>query len=415
MTKTLSTLFGGGGLFDIGATAAGLTPLWSIEKEAEIGKYNKLNHPRLNLIIQDVRRIDFKLLDSPYWLHASPPCINASQASQGGEVKEDIELAQAVCRAIVDLMPPVFSLENVWQYRNFESFLIILRCLKDNNYAFSYHKLNSANYGVPQTRERLILIARHNGPQPSKPIATHAEFPQVGQFSMFDFPPLKRWVGWYEAIEDLLDDLEDSEFAAWQLKLLPNELKTFIMSDFDGSTREVDAPTFMVRANQPPITAFLSDCNNTSRKATIRQPDQPAMTVASSWGAKKSKVPTAFVMGAGTFTSPRFQDEPMHTITSSSNQLTSLRALLVNGQNASNGQSAIREEKRPAHTVTGSMPGKGTLRAFAHNRIVKLDMRCLRRFQSIPDSAPMPDRGPVVGNGVSCLLAWAIVRSVLDA
>lgn len=62
--------------------------------------------------------------------------------------------------------------------------------------------MNSADYGVAQTRRRLIIRATLNGLLPPLPTPTP-------------------WVGWYEAIEDLIPSLPPSQFAQWQLDRLP--------------------------------------------------------------------------------------------------------------------------------------------------------------------------------------------------
>src|SRR3989304_5632384 len=131
----------------------------------------------------------------------------------------DGRTSYTTCRFIETVQPTIFTLENVWGYRKFVAFEHIIACLRRNGYEYSYWHLNSADYGVPQTRKRLILVARLDG-IPHKPEATHAKNPSSSPVG------LKRWVGWYEAIEDLIPTLPESHFAEWQLRRLPEFCNT---------------------------------------------------------------------------------------------------------------------------------------------------------------------------------------------
>ena len=121
---------------------------------------------------------------------------------------------------------PHLLLENVWGYRNFVAFGVILKCLAREGYRTDYWHLNSANYGVPQTRKRLILVARLDG-RPRRPEPTHSKNPGA----MFG---LKKWVGWYESIKDLIPTLPESQFAPWQLARLPEDMRETMTVDSAG-------------------------------------------------------------------------------------------------------------------------------------------------------------------------------------
>jgi DNA (cytosine-5)-methyltransferase 1 len=119
--NTLATMFAGGGLFDVGATAAGLTPIWAIERDPAVAAVYHANHPTTHLLVGDVGAFDYADLPVPDWLHASPVCTNASKANAGArETSDDLQMARAVCRAITQ-RPMTVSLENVWGYRTFDS------------------------------------------------------------------------------------------------------------------------------------------------------------------------------------------------------------------------------------------------------------------------------------------------------
>lgn len=211
---TVASLFSGGKLFEVGAIAAGLRPLWGVEIDDAIADVAERNIPAPT-IRRPVQDVDYTALERPYWLHMSPPCVNASQAkARAVETALDIEMADGCVRAISALNPPIVSLENVWGYRHFESFRRIVAALRACGYAFDYWHLNAADYGVPQTRKRLILLASREF-VPRCPEATHYDA-RDGQCSLL----LRPWIGWYEAIEDMVPALPESQLAPWQLERL---------------------------------------------------------------------------------------------------------------------------------------------------------------------------------------------------
>ncbi len=194
--STFASLFTGFGGADLGAIDAGLVPIWGIEKDRDIGIVGQSNLYKNHCItFGDIRDVAFSnVTNKPDWLHASPPCTTATVVNKKGESQEDIELAEAVCRAIEILQPEYFSLENVAGYLNYKSFDLIRKQLFVNNYNRSTVVLDCSDYGVPQTRKRLFLIASKNE-------------------SIFDWnarlKPVEKKISWYDAITDLIPTLPE--------------------------------------------------------------------------------------------------------------------------------------------------------------------------------------------------------------
>lgn len=231
--STFATLFQGGGGADLGLAAAGLQHAWGIEYDPAIAALAEMNG--FAPIVADVRSVDYATLPRVDWLHASPVCTRASNANPGAEEStDDVEMAQAVVRALEAQQPQVFSLENVWMYRTFESFKRITTALGDMGYIWDFEHVNAADFGVPQTRKRLILRASR-GLLPS-------------------LPPPVRWVGWYEAIADLLPTLPESQLAPWQLARLPSDICPPVLFDGDNSNSftfsEANSPVFTMRGGR---------------------------------------------------------------------------------------------------------------------------------------------------------------------
>lgn len=208
--KTIGTLFGGFGGVDIGAAAAGLECAWSMEFDPDIAAVAQANLKH-RVVVANLLECDPRKFDAVDVLHASPPCPNFSVAKAGGaETRLDIDLARKVAKFVDVLRPRIFTLENVWAYRTSRSWHTIQDALHKAGYWLHVDHVNAADLGVPQTRKRMIVRAIRGGFVPYLP------------------EPVP-WVGWYEAIEDLLPTLPESAFAPWQLARLPEHLATFVM------------------------------------------------------------------------------------------------------------------------------------------------------------------------------------------
>lgn len=254
MPYTAATLFSGGGLSDAGLQSAGFTPIWGVEIDHDIADVYEHNLGRhiIRASVEDVDPLKVRPVDL---LWASPVCklfSNARSKSLPSDGSEDLGLA---CIPFIKyLRPRAFVLENVNQYIHSEPFRRIVAALQWLGYFVDWSLVNSADLGVPQTRVRLILRAMRESMLPPLP------------------EPVP-WRGWYQAIEDLIPDLPDAEFAPWQLKRL--------------NVHPVYGP---VLASRPgfviPPHAFIVDCTTSShqddhgnRVLTIRPPHEPMFTV----------------------------------------------------------------------------------------------------------------------------------------
>ncbi len=294
MAKSFASLFSGFGGVDLGAMAAGMHPLWGVEYDAKIAEVANHNLGK-HIKVADLLDCDPMAFERPDVLHASPPCTRASNANSSAELNEDgtkespmdIALAEKVIEFIRVLKPQIFTLENVWGYRIFQSWkggkktTGIENALYKAGYWLHIDHVNAADYGVPQTRKRMIVRAIRGGFVPYLP------------------QPVK-WVGWYAAIDDLLPTLPDSQFAPWQLERLPEELKTVLVTDqYDDSNRNKERKAQRIDADSPSLTvmassskrwkAFIVDCQNghNGEGLTIRQANEPIFTLTSSMGIKR--------------------------------------------------------------------------------------------------------------------------------
>ena len=353
MMPTVASLFAGGGLADVGYQAAGFTPIAAVEFKADIAAVYAANLGD-HIQVADVRSVDWSAFPVPDLLHASPVCTSFSVANQrSGECELDIECAEATARAITALRPRWFVCENVMQYRGSISLSRITDALAALDYCYTVDVLNSADYGVPQTRKRLILRASRVGHvRPIEP--THRDprtiTSQMGLFG--DLPP---WRGWYQAIEDLLPGLEERSLAKWQLERVPKEIREALLvasgnAENSQTVRERDDPAWCVTSTALNSRAILFDCKNGARSIDAGGP-------------------------------------------------------------------TMKPGADPCFTIGADSVGTHCPTAMIGTRVVRLSARCLARFQSVPDWYVLPDNkrlaSTIVGNGVPCLLTQRIGEAFL--
>lgn len=132
-------------------------------------------------------------------LWASPPCQSHSQARQkNAHERDDAWIGLDILRYVGELLPPIVMIENVPGYRKHPACKEIVDGLAALGYTVDARVLNCADYGIPQTRERLIVQARRDG---------RIAWPQ----------PSNRRVGWHEAIKDILPP-PDKPLSPWQAR-----------------------------------------------------------------------------------------------------------------------------------------------------------------------------------------------------
>jgi DNA (cytosine-5)-methyltransferase 1 len=190
--KVISTFSGCGGS-SLGYKYAGFNVITAIDfNENAINTY-KLNFPNLNVLFEDINKIESQYLlninnlklGELDILDGSPPCQGFSIAGKRNINDIRNQLYKQFCRLINELQPKCFIMENVSGMIKSKMQLIfveILKELKSLGYKVKVKLLNSVNYGIPQIRQRLIFIGirsdiniEYQYPKPFKNIITIKE------------------------------------------------------------------------------------------------------------------------------------------------------------------------------------------------------------------------------------------------
>lgn len=203
-------LFCGAGGASCGMWQAGATLVAGIDHDETALETHAHNLPGEH-IHHDLRAVRPDLLPPVRvdWVHGSPPCQGFSQAT--GPRNANDERNQLVWRFVdwVEAIDPkVVTMENVAGMQSISSTWMdrVLGAFREIGYDARWETLNAADYGVPQTRERIFVVAvREDQPTPSRwfPAPTHSESPTT----TLTGKQLEEWRTVREAIGDLAGDI----------------------------------------------------------------------------------------------------------------------------------------------------------------------------------------------------------------
>ena len=174
--RTLSLFSGAGGL-DIGFHDLGFDIIESVEIEPKFcntliinsGEGKKFSNSKPNCI--DIREYSGDNLGNIDFIIGGPPCQTFSAAGrrQGGVLgTTDARgvLFREYVRLLKKLKPIGFLFENVYGIigaQNGEPWKEIIKSFSEVGYKLHYRILDAADYGVPQHRERLIIVGLRDG------------------------------------------------------------------------------------------------------------------------------------------------------------------------------------------------------------------------------------------------------------
>lgn len=191
---TALDLFAGAGGTGLGFSKAGFRIVAAVELDAYAAETYSRNLGS-RVATTDIRSVcpksfreDLKMLPGELSvLIGCPPCQGFSRMRNGAGADDDRNRLVMQYLAFVDEFRPALAFfENVpglIKSLHGRAFHTILRAgLQKLGYALTERCINSADYGVPQQRERVILLGGHGGKVPPFPRATHADpISQVAQ------------------------------------------------------------------------------------------------------------------------------------------------------------------------------------------------------------------------------------------
>lgn len=261
------SLFSGAGGFDLGFKQAGHEIIWAndIDKDCiETYKKNIGNHA----VLGDISQIKTQMIPNGDIVIGGFPCQGFSMANKKRSVDDQRnKLYLEFKRVIKDKKPKYFFAENVRGILSLGGGKVIKKIVKDFSdagYRVKYQAFNTADYGVPQTRVRVIISGTRKDIAKKKdyqfPLATHSKKGEI--FG------LKPWITIAQALEEIPSP--DSE----------HSLKNHIYSKYKITNknfvghRKTDpqkpSPTILARGNGGGGVCAIQHPNNI-RRMSVRE------------------------------------------------------------------------------------------------------------------------------------------------
>lgn len=171
------SLFSGCGGLDLGFINAGYDVIWANDffKDA-VDTYRK--NIGDHIVLGDISKIPSKKIPDDFdILLGGFPCQGFSIANKKRSMQDERNfLYKEMLRIVKDKKPKFFLAENVkglLSMHKGEVIKMIIEDFKKIGYKVDYKLVNSADYGVPQQRERVIIIGNRIGVDNPFPIGTH--------------------------------------------------------------------------------------------------------------------------------------------------------------------------------------------------------------------------------------------------
>ena len=258
------SLFSGAGGLDLGLIQAGNTVIWAndIDKDAVATyKENIGDH----IVCDDIKNIDISTLPDADVVVGGFPCQGFSQANRLRTLEDDRnQLYRFFYNTIKLKQPRFFIAENVKGILSLgkgEAIKQIVADFEAAGYITSVNLVNMANYGVPQTRQRVIIIGQRV---------------DLGEELRFVFPQpthskngeLQKWVSIKEAIDHFPDPDKENNVLNHIYSAYKVEYRNFT------GHRETDpykpSPTVLARGNGKGGVCAIPHYNG-KRRLTIRE------------------------------------------------------------------------------------------------------------------------------------------------
>lgn len=167
-TYTAVDLFAGLGGSSQGAVETGkIHVAWAANHNPRTVALHMKNHPETHHACQDLNQVDPRTIPPHHIMLASPCCQGHSNARGAEKPHHDAlrNTAWAVTAVAEYHMPETLVVENVKEFllwgpnQNGEMFALWLKSLEVLGYKTTVNLLDAADFGVPQHRERVFIVA----------------------------------------------------------------------------------------------------------------------------------------------------------------------------------------------------------------------------------------------------------------
>ena len=254
------SLFSGAGGLDLGLIQAGNDIVWAndIDKDA-VATYreNIGNH----IVCDDIKNIDIKSLPDAEVVVGGFPCQGFSLANRLRTLEDDRnQLYRFFYNTIKTKQPKFFIAENVKGILSLgkgEAIKQIVSDFEGAGYLTTVNLVNMADYGVPQTRQRVLIIGQRK---------------DLGEEMLFQFPKdgkeLPKWVSIKDAIDHFPDPDKENDVINHIYSAYKVEYRNF--TGHRQTDPDKPSPTILARGNGKGGVCAIPHYNG-MRRLSIRE------------------------------------------------------------------------------------------------------------------------------------------------
>ena len=260
------SLFSGAGGLDLGLIQAGNQVIWAndIDKNAvETYKLNIGDH----ILLEDIKNVDIDTIPDGDVVVGGFPCQGFSQANRFRMLDDERNaLYKFFYRVIKQKQPKFFLAENVKGILTLgkgEAIKQIIADFEKAGYRTELHLVNMANYGVPETRQRVIIVGQRI---------------DLGEEMIFHFPEptnskdgkdgLAKWVSIKEAIDHFPDPDEPNDTPNHEYSKYKVEYRDY--TAHRQTNPDLPSPTILARGNGGGGVCAIPHYNG-KRRLTVRE------------------------------------------------------------------------------------------------------------------------------------------------
>ena len=241
------SLFSGAGGMDLGFVQAGHRIVWANDSDHDCCETYRKNIGD-HIVEGDISEMDSKSIPDGDIVIGGFPCQGFSMANLRRSVDDERNnLYLQFLRIVKDKRPHYFLAENVKGILSLDKGGVVRKIAEDfrsAGYDTEYRLLNMANYGVPETRQRVFFIGIRNDVRTSIkfrfPKQTHAVPSKLNE-------NLKPWVTVAEALEGIGDPINTNDLANHECSQYAVKFRNFT------GHRKTDpakpSPTILARGN----------------------------------------------------------------------------------------------------------------------------------------------------------------------
>ena len=219
MKPKIVSIFSGVGGIDFGFEKAGFETVFASDIWDRACESLKVNFPNSEIICDTIENIDFKKIKQTHkeidGLVGGPPCPPFSKSrfyrkekERGINDEDGFMTVSNYFRAVAELKPKFFFFENVhgFVFKPHKSALELVEAESEKLGYKIFHKvINTADFGVAQTRQRFICIGIKKEMNDFVfPNPTHSEKPNIEN-------KLDRWVNCGDILNDIDFDLPEDK------------------------------------------------------------------------------------------------------------------------------------------------------------------------------------------------------------